>query len=159
MHTSFDRTREGQARALFAGIGTLALLLVVRCTDVSRGLGEACIRDEDCLSGACASQICVAQPPTFDSGSTPRTTDADTDATDDASDAMSVDATMVTHDSGMPPHDAGVDSFVGNHDGGDARGPSTDAGDANGHDAIVPDAGRDAASPTDSGASDAPTDG
>ena len=36
------------------------------CTDSRFSLGESCLRDEDCLSGVCAQQYCVAAPPLLD---------------------------------------------------------------------------------------------
>jgi len=51
---------------LAIALGAVSVLASVRCADVNRGLGEACIRDQDCLSGACAGQQCVASPPLFD---------------------------------------------------------------------------------------------
>ena len=80
-------------RGAIVGVGALLIALAaVRCADVNRGLGEACIRDEDCLSGVCAGQECVAQPPTFDAAPS---SDASTDgaAGDGATDEHGSDST------------------------------------------------------------------
>jgi hypothetical protein len=50
--------------ALAAASLSLALL---DCADNDKSLGEDCVKSEDCSSGFCSDQVCVAAPTTFDS--------------------------------------------------------------------------------------------
>lgn len=36
---------------------------VAHCAETRRAVGEQCLKDEDCLSGVCAAQECIAAPP------------------------------------------------------------------------------------------------
>jgi len=47
--------------------GTLALL-VSACGETRRPIGDECLRSEDCLSGYCASRLCVAAPSLINGG-------------------------------------------------------------------------------------------
>ena len=40
----------------------VAMQLALACGETRGPLGEECIRSDDCLSGACADRVCVAQP-------------------------------------------------------------------------------------------------
>lgn len=121
-----------------ASLGALLAVSALRCADVNRGLGEACIRNEDCLSGLCAGQTCVAQPTLFDASTTIDSgTDASTDAPPDTrvadaiapSDAPSADARVDAKGSGSP----------------DARVDGASAADSGAtKDAAKPDAAKDA---------------
>jgi hypothetical protein len=137
---AFTVTRALVAIAI-AGSGALAM----RCADVARGLGQACIRDEDCMSGVCAGSICVPAPTTFDSGP-PDASSVDAapeaapvDAAVDAHHAM--EATVVHRDAGHP-HDAHVeaaDMGEGGHDeASDAASPPDAHPDQHATDAGVP---------------------
>jgi hypothetical protein len=33
------------------------------CADTTKTLGEECLKSEDCQSGLCQSEVCVAEPP------------------------------------------------------------------------------------------------
>jgi hypothetical protein len=74
----------------------LPIAMVVACTQTERGLGEACLKGEDCTSGVCVAQVCSEAPPLIQG---PSTTPVDaaseasipTDATTDANE--SIDAT------------------------------------------------------------------
>jgi hypothetical protein len=140
------------------GAGVVALLLLLRCANVDRGLGEACERNEDCLSGVCAGQVCIAQPPLLTS--LPTTDAASSDAGHDgpAADAP-VDAPTSGTDTSPPPVDAGMDAPPDTgaaQDGGAKDGTTgTDAaGSDGGHPADAHprhDAARDAGASRDSG--------
>ncbi len=60
--------RRARARVL-AGVIRRAVLVVlavggvlVACADTTKVLGEECIKSQDCQSGLCESQVCVAAP-------------------------------------------------------------------------------------------------
>ncbi len=61
----------------------------IACGETRRPIGDECLRSEDCLSGYCASRLCVSAPTLVSGGSgpppdeTPRIppADASTDAT------------------------------------------------------------------------------
>jgi hypothetical protein len=36
---------------------------VAACANTTKTLGEECIKSQDCQSGLCESQVCVAEPP------------------------------------------------------------------------------------------------
>jgi hypothetical protein len=57
------------ARALAFIVRALGVLVSASCTDARGALGEQCLKDQDCLSGICAQQLCAAAPPLLD-GST-----------------------------------------------------------------------------------------
>jgi len=131
------------------GLGFAVALATVRCADVNRGLGAACIRDSDCLSGLCEGQQCVALQTVFDGGNA---VDAGFDAGSPGTDAAT------KKDTGAPPKpDAGKplpDAHVA-HDAGDAAkadasqdgaadGDAAKAPDATDHDAATLDAAHDA---------------
>jgi len=57
--------RRARARVL-PGVVLAALTVgaaLAACVDNTKVLGEACIKSEDCQSGLCESQVCVAAPP------------------------------------------------------------------------------------------------
>ncbi|MGH7281691.1 MAG: hypothetical protein ACRELY_09230 [Polyangiaceae bacterium] len=58
-----SRRKNRVSRALvvffFAAPGFFALA----CTETRRGLGEECLKGEDCISNLCVAQICAAAPP------------------------------------------------------------------------------------------------
>jgi hypothetical protein len=60
---------------LLAFAGSLA-----GCADTRRALGEACLKNGDCLSGVCSEQRCAAEPPVLDAE--PPVQDATPDVTD-----------------------------------------------------------------------------
>jgi hypothetical protein len=67
--------------------------MLAACTETQRGLGEACLKGEDCTSGVCVAQLCAESPPLLQG--TPATTldgAAEATTTSDASDAGVVDA-------------------------------------------------------------------
>lgn len=127
-------------RALVASLGLIALVASVRCADVTRGLGEPCIRNEDCLSGVCAGQQCVAQPTVFDA-SRPPTADAGADAQTDGAATDGAPGDVVTPmDTSTPPADSGHDAGGGH----DASMPdATQHHDGSTHDGTASDAARD----------------
>ena len=100
------------AVVLAIGLGMFGAL--VRCADVNRGLGEACIRNGDCLSSLCAGSVCVADPTLMEASTA---VDTGVDAGIDASDAASMDVvapppkdTGAPTDSGKRPTDAAPDT-------------------------------------------------
>jgi hypothetical protein len=106
---------------VFAVLAEGALVLAAGCANVDRGLGDPCIRNEDCLSGVCAGQQCVASPALFDA--TP--VDTGVDSTTDAPPADAApDVAPPPADTGQPPHDSGQPVDSGKpHDAGDASHP------------------------------------
>jgi hypothetical protein len=67
---------------------SLPIVMLAACTETQRGLGEACLKGEDCTSGVCVAQLCAESPPLLQGGPLSQT-DGSTDATTtvDASDA------------------------------------------------------------------------
>ncbi len=47
-------------RRAFAILAILAIVLA--CGETRRPIGDECLRDDDCLSGACANRTCVSAP-------------------------------------------------------------------------------------------------
>ena len=100
------RTAASRALGVLALVASVASLASVRCADVDRGLGGACIRNEDCLSGVCAGQTCVAAPVVFDATDTTSAPDAAADGAPNGD--ATPDAAATGMDSGPPPpHDSG----------------------------------------------------
>jgi hypothetical protein len=156
------------AGAVFAGVAFAALFASVRCADVNRGLGAACIRNADCLSGLCSGQECIAQPTLIDGAI--ESDSGDNGASEAGTDAEA-DARVGPPDAGMPPKkdsghptadaakdgapskdagDAAIDSTSPLLDGGDAS-----MNDSSAHDSAVPDATK----PMDAKVVDAARDG
>jgi len=125
------RTAASRALGLLALVASLASLASVRCADVDRGLGGACIRNEDCLSGVCAGQTCVAAPVVFDATDTTSAPDAAADGAPNGD--ATPDAAATGMDSGPPPpHDSGSvapDASTDAHSTQDAS-VASDASDA-----------------------------
>lgn len=48
-------------RAVLLAVG-LAVAAVLACGETRRPIGDECLRDDDCLSGACANRTCVSAP-------------------------------------------------------------------------------------------------
>ena len=68
---------------VFVGAFVAVLGVAAACSEARRSNGDSCLKDEDCLSGICAGQVCTAAAPILDA-----TYDADTGATKtDASEA------------------------------------------------------------------------
>jgi hypothetical protein len=79
----------------------------------SRGLGEDCLKDQDCLSGICSQLKCAAAPPLIDGGIPQYTPDT----------GAPQDSTAPPPDTGAP--EAAIDTGTGmpdsaNDSGGDA---------------------------------------
>jgi hypothetical protein len=56
-----------QARSIaFAVIAVTSVAIAAACSLSSRANGEACIKDQDCLSGFCVQNACQAAPPLLD---------------------------------------------------------------------------------------------
>jgi len=64
-----------------AAVAILALSVLAggagSCADTRFSLGEGCLKDEDCLSGICAQQHCVAAPPAGDGSAAITAVDAE----------------------------------------------------------------------------------
>ncbi|HEX7663079.1 MAG TPA: hypothetical protein VF407_01140 [Polyangiaceae bacterium] len=56
---------------LVTGTFLLPGLFVIACTDTRRGLGEQCLKGEDCQSNLCVSQQCASEPPFINGTGTP----------------------------------------------------------------------------------------
>ena len=82
--------------ACAAALGLVASTAPVGCAQVGRGLGQACLQDQDCASGLCSVQQCAA-PESPDAA--PSSTDAGIDAADaGGSDAIGDAATAEASD-------------------------------------------------------------
>lgn len=119
--------RRGARTCAFVGAFLTVLALAAACSVSRRANGEACLKDEDCVSGICSSQVCVSAPTLLDAAvdaeAGPPTVDASDGATDGATDAPA-DTGMVK-DSSAPkdaPHEAA--------DGATDDSASSDSGDA-----------------------------
>ena len=105
------RARVPLTAALFA-LGVWSALAA--CANTEKVVGEECIKSDDCLSGLCESQVCVAAPPFLsvpsanpadaapDTSTSPPDSAADTAPADDASDSA-----PTGDDSGDADADAG----------------------------------------------------
>ncbi len=49
-----------------AAVVVAAVAVAAACSLASRANGEACIKDQDCLSGFCVQAVCQAAPPLLD---------------------------------------------------------------------------------------------
>ena len=80
-------------------------LFALACTETRRGLGEECLKGEDCVSNLCVAQVCAAAPPLLQ-GTPTVTSDgsaSDGNAENDASDAAELSDSqkdVVTSDDG-----------------------------------------------------------
>jgi hypothetical protein len=72
---------------------------VVACADTTKVLGEECIKSQDCQSGLCESQVCVAAPPFL---MIPTAGDSGVDASAEASapDTSTLDSAATDGDDG-----------------------------------------------------------
>ena len=86
-------------------VGVVGTAAILACAETRRGLGDACLKNDDCLSGVCSGLTCASQPPLLD-GSPENVRDAategaPTDATaDGADDALPTDAESGDADEG-----------------------------------------------------------
>ncbi len=86
------RARAAGRLALTAGLLAAAPLGLDQCAGEERTLGSPCIKGEDCLSGFCADQVCVAAAPVLEAAAPEDAATADGDAAgevDGGSDAPS----------------------------------------------------------------------
>ena len=106
-----SKKRKGRARCAILACFSLPIVMLVACTQTERGLGEECLKGEDCTSGVCVAQVCSEAPPLLQG--TPTTpvdaapeatvpTDASNDSAtiipDATSDAPTTDATDAAGD-------------------------------------------------------------
>jgi len=54
--------------AFVVGVTALAARSLVACSETRRGNGDDCLKNDDCLSGICASQKCAAGAPILPPG-------------------------------------------------------------------------------------------
>jgi len=83
------------------------------CTQIQRGLGESCLKDQDCLSGVCSQLACVAAPPLLDGAVTVPTASAEAGGRDATVDAAVAEASLESSspgDAAPAPSDALADS-------------------------------------------------
>jgi hypothetical protein len=124
---STNRRRVGSRRvASFVRLSltSASAVLLVQCADNEKGLGAECVKDQDCASGICSGQVCVAAPLTFDSEPMPSDAAAETGSAD----ARPVDAA----DDATRPSDSPADSPKGAPDVAKEDAPA-DASPADGH--------------------------
>ena len=122
----------------FALVVTFAVsvLVAAACTPADRANGEACIKNEDCLSRICSQMVCVAAPTLLDAQ-----VNGEAGPSLDGGDAAA-DAT--TADTGSPPVDSGK-ADVASDAPTDSPAEASEAGDDGASDTGVTDAGTDAA--------------
>lgn len=103
-----DPTRNAMVARIVLVTGCFLLpgLFVLACTDTRRGLGEQCLKSEDCVSGLCVAQACASEPPLLTGTSTPPA-EAGPDATVEA-DASGSDSGPVADATTDAPSDAAV---------------------------------------------------
>ncbi len=100
-------SRAFAAAVLLASGGACVAAVAVSCAETRRGLGEECLKSDDCLSGICAGQRCVAAPPLLD-GEAPPGMDSGPPASDAAVDGTISDAPPP--DAPTPPADSPSDA-------------------------------------------------
>lgn len=79
-------------RALGAVFFVLPCLFALACTETRRGLGEECLKGEDCISNLCVAQVCASEPPLIQGNSTvtPDGSSSEASTGTDASDAAEI---------------------------------------------------------------------
>jgi hypothetical protein len=115
------------------------------CTNSLRQNGETCIKDEDCVSNNCASQVCAAAPPLFtgipaggssDSGSGTTDASSGTDTGGGGQDSSSAqDSSGGDASADGPPADDGPGSDTTPNDVTDSGGDTADANESDASDA------------------------
>lgn len=96
-----------RSRAVARALVAVALCIVgasAACQLTSRGLGEDCLKDQDCLSGICSQLKCAAAPPLIDGGFPQGSEDtgAPQDSTAPPPDTGTPEAAMDTGTANMP---------------------------------------------------------
>jgi hypothetical protein len=86
---------------------------IVACAETRRSLGEACLKNEDCLSGICSDQQCASAPPLLD---------AEAPAIDAAPEAAAVDAAPEAAVDAAAPPEAGEPPEAGDAGAGEGGG-------------------------------------
>jgi hypothetical protein len=95
-------------RLVLVLVGVAGIAAIVACAETRRGIGDACLKNDDCLSGVCSGLTCASQPPLLD-GSPENVRDAATeaapidggaDASDGSDDALPADAASGDADEG-----------------------------------------------------------
>jgi hypothetical protein len=76
--------RRGPVAGLLAAAGAAAVV-IASCTEFRGSLGDECIKDQDCLSGACTALRCVAAPSVLEAGLPPTEASTVPEASLDAS--------------------------------------------------------------------------
>jgi hypothetical protein len=101
-----------------AVVACLALALL-ECAVEERTLGAACVKGEDCLSGICSDQVCVAAPPLldaeppFDAGPVEGSVEAAVDAKKPPPDAKpSMDASIDAEAAGPDASDGAKEALA-----------------------------------------------
>jgi len=76
-------------RALALFFFVLPGLFALACTETRRGLGEQCLKSEDCISNLCVAQVCASAPPVLQENPvvTPDGSSAEGSVENDVSDA------------------------------------------------------------------------
>jgi hypothetical protein len=105
-------------RAIAVIVLPIAVGAASGCVESQRALGEACLKDQDCLSGICSQLQCAATPPVLDATAPPPVADTgapDTfvaaDAPPDTTSAPDVAAMgEASADSASPLPDSSADS-------------------------------------------------
>jgi hypothetical protein len=102
----------------FVVVVLVALGAVGACSEAGRSNGDSCLKDEDCLSGICEGQLCVASPTLL--------LDATTGGDSSASDASEAAAETAPPKDSSPPKEAAPAEAAAE------ASPETGSGDATG---------------------------
>jgi hypothetical protein len=94
------------------------------CADNDKSLGAACLKGEDCTSGMCSDQVCVAAPSTFDSEPPGNDGAAEAAAPGDATpaDASRDAASDAALEAGIDAHEGGAEDTMPTGDEAKAGG-------------------------------------
>jgi hypothetical protein len=108
----------GKARSFTFAVAVVTVVgVIAACADSPRANGQACIRDQDCLSGVCVQDTCAAAPLLLDAeveddGSLDGTTGGDT-AVESSVDSGTPAAETGAGDTGSASPDSGAASDTG----------------------------------------------
>jgi hypothetical protein len=113
------------------GLGLTAALIVpalavvsASCTDSRSALGEQCLKDQDCLSGICADQLCASASPLLDGSPSAIAPAQDAPAGTSTDSSQSADSPESAADA---PEDQGSAGDVAPPSDGDAAADVRDA--------------------------------
>jgi hypothetical protein len=119
--TQAPSARSKARSVTLAAVVVAAVAVAAACSLSSRAVGEACIKDQDCLSGFCVQSQCQAAPPLLDA-------EVDGDGYGGAMDSSTGEGS--TGDSGTTAADTGTTMADTGSPSGDSSAAETGAGDS-----------------------------